>query len=31
MDLLQKYYEGKIQSLSEAEEKELSNVRDEVC
>ena len=31
MDLLQKYYEGKIQSLSEAEETELSNVRDEVC
>ena len=30
MELLQKYYEGKIQNLSEAEEEEMSNVKDEV-
>ena len=30
MELIQKYYEGKIQSLSEAEEPEISNLGDEV-
>ena len=30
MELLQKYYEGKIQSLSEGEEQEISNVEDGV-
>lgn len=29
MELIQKYYEGKIQSLSEAEEPEISNLGDE--
>ena len=30
MELLQKYYEGKIQSLSEGEDTEISNVEDGV-
>ena len=30
MELLQKYYEGKIQNLSEREETEISNIGDEV-